>query len=153
MQQLNNYRALTGMLLAWLLSACSQPEKADEQVLITADIAFSEMAATDGVGKAFIHYADSNAMIVHERQHPMSGLTEITKAYSSFPASTSLSWRPLHAEIAASGDLGYTFGEYELTANDSTARKEYGYYITVWKRQPDGSWKYVFDTGSEKPLN
>jgi ketosteroid isomerase-like protein len=49
--------------------------------------------------------------------------------------------------VSACGDLGYTWGSYTFTATDSlgaTHRSE-GIFHTVWKRQPDGSWKFVWD--------
>ncbi|MCK4822426.1 hypothetical protein KA005_42070 [bacterium] len=57
------------------------------------------------------------------------------------------------ADVSESTDIGYTHGKYELKTTDSTGAKNttYGYYITVWKKQADGSWKFVFDTGNELP--
>lgn len=54
-----------------------------------------------------------------------------------------LRWKPLGAEVAASGDLGYTWGEYEAAP---AGRR--GHYLTVWKRQKDGTWKVVADVGN-----
>jgi hypothetical protein len=28
---------------------------------------------------------------------------------------------------------------------------EYGNYVTIWKRFPDGRWKYVLDGGNDTP--
>ena len=64
-------------------------------------------------------------------------------------AGSPLSWEPLRAEIAASQDLGYTFGRYAL--RDGETVKAYGVYVTVWKKQPDGSWKFVLDGGGTTP--
>jgi len=57
------------------------------------------------------------------------------------------------AEIARSGDLGYTYGNYEFITMDSLQKesKTYGNYVTIWKRQADGSWKYVLDGGVSTP--
>jgi ketosteroid isomerase-like protein len=55
--------------------------------------------------------------------------------------------------MAASGDLGYTFGNYVLKAKDKDGKPvvEYGKYATVWKKQKDGSWKVVMDMGNSSP--
>ena len=59
-------------------------------------------------------------------------------------------WWPDTAVVAASGDLGYTLGRYAITgegeqAGDTVAR---GHYVTVWQKQPDGSWKIAVDIGT-----
>jgi len=61
--------------------------------------------------------------------------------------------KPFHADIAASGDLGYTLGTYELRAKDEAGKATvaYGKYCSVWKKQPDGSWKWVVDVGTSSP--
>jgi ketosteroid isomerase-like protein len=55
--------------------------------------------------------------------------------------------------MAASGDLGYTFGNYVLKAKDKDGKPvvEYGKYATVWKKQKDGSWKVAMDMGNASP--
>lgn len=53
-----------------------------------------------------------------------------------------LVWWPTIAAISRSDDLGFTMGPYEIDG------KRGGHYFTVWKRQPDKSWKWVFDGGA-----
>jgi hypothetical protein len=57
------------------------------------------------------------------------------------PKGKPLVWWPLWAGIARSGDLGFTTGPYTF---DGQPR---GYYFTVWGKQPDGSWKWLYDGG------
>jgi hypothetical protein len=66
---------------------------------------------------------------------------------------TSLTWTPVYADIAASGDLGYTVGEYIATGRgpSGAAVQRFGKYLTVWKKQPDGTWKFLIDGGSPSP--
>jgi ketosteroid isomerase-like protein len=50
--------------------------------------------------------------------------------------------------VSESGDLAYTRGSFKLTVTDPTTRKPVtltGSYVTVYKKQPDGSWKAVED--------
>jgi ketosteroid isomerase-like protein len=57
-----------------------------------------------------------------------------------------LEWRATDAEVAASGDIGYTIGTFELiTEQDGTAMLTEGKYVTVWRKQADGSWKVRVD--------
>lgn len=138
------------IIMISLLAACNQPQqpKASEQELIDADHAFAELAAKEGIGKAFITYADSSAIIMHNARMPLKGIDDITKVYSQIPNNLSLEWEPTKAEIAGSGDMGYTFGKYTFTSGDSV---EYGHYLTFWKKDRTGTWKYVVDTGTENP--
>jgi ketosteroid isomerase-like protein len=61
-----------------------------------------------------------------------------------------LTWVPVKAEISLSGDLGYTFGNWELFVKSSDTTL-YGNYVSIWKKQADGSWKYVLDAGCNTP--
>ncbi len=57
------------------------------------------------------------------------------------PANRSLKWWPIWAGVAASGDIGFTSGPYTVGGN------RYGHYFTVWAKQTDGSWRWIFDGG------
>jgi len=60
-----------------------------------------------------------------------------------------LTWTPTHVDVAASGDLAYSYGEYEFraTGKDGKTAIEHGKYATVFKKQKDGLWKVVLDMG------
>ena len=52
-----------------------------------------------------------------------------------------LEWAPAVAEIAASGDLGYTSGPWRFTKEGADKPTASGQFFTVWRKQADGSWK------------
>ncbi|MCG2717170.1 MAG: nuclear transport factor 2 family protein [Candidatus Marinimicrobia bacterium] len=85
-------------------------------------------------------------------QHPITGRDTI---YQQMLANNEyiLSWEPQNGEVASSGDLGYTWGKYKVTAKnpDGAATCRYGKYLNVWKKQPDGSWKVLVDMGNASP--
>ena len=57
-----------------------------------------------------------------------------------------LEWQATGAEVAASGDIGYTIGRFELTAEqDGTTMLTVGKYVTIWHKQADGTWKVQVD--------
>ncbi|MEI9943504.1 MAG: DUF4440 domain-containing protein [Chitinophagaceae bacterium] len=58
-----------------------------------------------------------------------------------------MTWTPDFIEVSENGDLGYTFGKYTWSTKDSAGQaQEYkGVFHTVWKKQEDGQWKYVWD--------
>jgi len=64
-----------------------------------------------------------------------------------------ISWAPLYAEAAQSADLGYTTGSFEIheKSSDGTPLVRKGSYVTIWRKQPDGSWKVALDIGSFVP--
>jgi ketosteroid isomerase-like protein len=61
-----------------------------------------------------------------------------------------LNWRPRYAEIAASGDFGYTCGPWTFqpkTINDRIVAT--GYFFTVWHKTRSGDWKFILDVGTD----
>ena len=64
----------------------------------------------------------------------------------------SLKWEPAFAAMARSGDLGFTTGPAEWRKNKEDEKPlGYGQYISIWKKQKDGSWKVVLDVGGSVP--
>jgi ketosteroid isomerase-like protein len=55
--------------------------------------------------------------------------------------------------MAASGDLGYTYGNYIFKSKNKEGKvvTSYGKYISVWKKQKDSSWKVAVDMGNSIP--
>jgi ketosteroid isomerase-like protein len=70
-----------------------------------------------------------------------------------WPEGTTLTWMPVKAEMAASGDLGYTYGNYVYTAKNKEGKlvANYGKYTSIWKKQKDGQWKVIVDMGNSSP--
>ena len=64
------------------------------------------------------------------------------------PGTKEITWGPFHAVGAASGDIGYTLGNWKFSNADTTM---YGLYYTMWKKQADGSWKWTVDGGNNMP--
>jgi len=63
-----------------------------------------------------------------------------------------LAWQPAFAGMSVSGDMGFTTGPWELKADRSDANpSRYGDFVTVWKKQADGTWKFVVDLGISHP--
>ena len=118
------------------------------QQLIDTDKAFNHMAQTEGTGKAFIAYSAEDPVMIRPGSMPLLGRSAFVESFSKV-AGSALSWEPLKAEIAASQDLGYTFGRYTLREGGEV--KGHGVYVSIWKRQPDGSWKFVLDGGGTTP--
>ena len=139
-------------LLLVALAACSAPPKVttDASVLMDVDRDFSKSSVANGMKASFLEYADTAVVKLQENNFPAWGFGELEASLSGLNDSLfSLSWTPVKAELAESGDLGYTIGKWTLTTKDGTT--QYGVYVTVWKRRDDGSWKYVVDAGNDTP--
>jgi ketosteroid isomerase-like protein len=62
--------------------------------------------------------------------------------------SFTLTWEPMGGSVANSGELGYTFGVYSLKPNNEDTVL-YGTYVSIWKKQTDGNWKFVLQSQNE----
>jgi ketosteroid isomerase-like protein len=112
------------------------------------DLAMSDMATKDGFFKALLHYAEDGVTIPREGKLPLMSKLEATAAWADKPVITELTWKPVKVEISAGGDMGYTFGFSSYKTKDTTA---YTTYCTIWRKQKDGSWKFIFDGGNSIP--
>lgn len=134
------------------LAACQtpQPDKQEDarQEIIIAEREFDKMAAEKGIAEAFWFYADSAAVIKRGNDSLIYGKEGIRHFYSapSFKKA-SVKWSPDFIDVSETGDLGYTYGKYEWHSVDSAGKTNIskGIFHTVWKKQKDGSWKYVWD--------
>jgi len=116
------------------------------EAVVRAEQEFSRASAEKGTRDAFLAFLAEDAVLF--RPGPVPGRTYIEQG----PASPILlTWKPIHAEIAASGDLGYTTGPFELRATRDARETSHGHYVTVWKKQADGTWKAVIDGGINTP--
>lgn len=126
-------------------------ERISEQ-LIEVDCEFGAMVVDSGTAAAFAHFAADSATIFRARSRPIVGRDAIRNVVAADTTGL-LHWEPYFADVSVGGDLGYTLGRYQFTPKDTTGGKKdsYGYYVTIWKKMADGSWKYVMDTGVPGP--
>jgi ketosteroid isomerase-like protein len=117
-----------------------------------ADSSFSDLAYRMGTAFAFSNTAADNGVVFGTPQLVV-GPDAIRSFYAVQETSTSLTWRPVFAVVAGSRDLGFTIGEYIATGRgpSGAAVQRLGKYLTVWKLQRDGTWKFVVDGGNSTP--
>jgi len=66
----------------------------------------------------------------------------------------SLTWDPDTASASAGGDMGWTSGRYESRSPGPEGETiQHGRYLTIWRRQADGTWKVDLDTGVPDPAH
>lgn len=142
-------------LLSWILSSsCSTKidlEKEKEN-LIKTDIEFSRTSVEKGAAEAFYLYLADDAVQLPAGFPPIVGREKIRESMSGSSKAV-LKWEPAKADVAKSGDLGYTWGNYEISwqGEEGKTEKLYGKYLNLWKKQPDGTWKAIVDIGNQSP--
>jgi ketosteroid isomerase-like protein len=109
---------------------------------------FKNMAQAKGIQEAFYTFADSNAVIKRDNDSLIQG-KEAIKVFFNDPKfkKASVTWKPDYVDVSSDGTLAYTYGKYVWTTTDSVGNKKdfKGRFHTVWKKQKDGSWKFVWD--------
>ena len=117
------------------------------QEMVKTEQAFSKMAEEKNTRDAFMAFIADDGLLF--RPSAVNG----KKWMIEHPVPPSdkkplLAWQPSFAGMSASGDMGFTTGPWEFKEdikNDKPAG--YGHFVTVWKKQTDGSWKFVVDLG------
>jgi ketosteroid isomerase-like protein len=123
-----------------LLAAPASAQTPDPAPVIAAERAFAADARMMGIAGSFNKWSVPEAIVIGGGQAQRIG-----EAYPDGPKPADeplLEWWPNFAGIARSGDLGFTTGGVAFNGQRS------GHYFTIWKRQPDGTWKWVYDGGS-----
>lgn len=131
------------LLLAGCASATAdapQDETANPETVIAAERAFAARAGQVGWIPAFREFTAPDG----ELGRP-DGFVNAAQALADAPddGNRALFWWPAIAAISRSGDMGFTAGPVSFDA----ARAPRIQYFTVWRRQPDGSWKWIYDGG------
>lgn len=125
----------------------NQSAKAKEAIT-KAEKDFETMAAEKGIAEAFWFFADSNAVIKRGNDSLIRGKEAIRNFYAAaYFKTASVKWSPDFVAASEDGNMGYTYGQYTWQSKDSsgTIKESHGVFHTVWKKQEDGSWKYVWD--------
>lgn len=115
--------------------------------LVDAERAFARMAAAKGTREAFIaNLADESVLFRPRAVDGMKWMREHPDGEGV------LSWEPVFADAAESGDLGYTTGPWEFRRGGPDSEPiAFGQYVTIWRKQMDGRWKVELDAGIGNP--
>jgi len=149
-------RFLISTLMVFTISgmgACAMAQDATIETLMQADRDFSQMAQDGEVRDAFLAYMTDGSVMMNPGQNFIEGPNAASEYVGNWPDGLNLSWEPVGGMIAGSQDLGYTYGTYRAWGedDDGSAVESHGKYVTIWQRQEDGSWKWVFDGGNPSP--
>jgi ketosteroid isomerase-like protein len=137
------------IIFYFLLQGCNNHKKNNVSIakeeIINADEAFSNMSRKQGMKKAFLEFIDNDGILLRPGRLPIVGADAIDFLSQTNDTSYTLTWKPFAAEASSSGDLGFTYGVYSLMLPDTTLS---GTYVSIWKKQPDGKWKFILDSGN-----
>ncbi|MHB0961752.1 MAG: hypothetical protein ACYC5V_00950 [Gemmatimonadaceae bacterium] len=117
-----------------------------------ADRQFARFSAdSGGPAGAFSRWIAADGMMLGGRAVPVRGPDQARQAFAGFPATRQFEWAPIDALTKASedGSLGFTVGEARRAATPSQVT--YSKYLTIWRREPQGHYRWIFDTGSGRP--
>ena len=149
---MRTYQIGLSILLVFLICSCQtgQPDQrqSTETAVRQAEKDFETMAAEKNIAEAFWYFADSTAVIKRQNDTLIQGKDAIKNYYSADEYKTAVvKWSPDFVESSHDGTMAYTYGKYTWQFKDSAGKvNEFkGVFHTVWKKQSDGSWKYVWD--------
>lgn len=135
------------------------PFPARAKAFVTTDREFSAHSVKHGTAAAFHEYVAENGRALQASGPPLTkkdyarALAEIEEKGLKRENLSILEWFPLFARVSKSGDLGYTHGRYVLTFKDKKGERQqvFGYYMSVWQGEADGSLRFVLDGGNRAP--
>ncbi|MFQ5789451.1 MAG: YybH family protein [Acidobacteriota bacterium] len=148
------------LILVSFFFACAPPAEApapeidlaaERSALRDADKAwYQEYSSSDTPVDTLLSHMLDDARFQFAENPPAQGKEAIRGILDQMVSTPGfeLVWSPSAAEVASSGDLGYTVGTYQMKMEgpDGPVTID-GHYVTIWKKQADGSWKVAVDTG------
>jgi ketosteroid isomerase-like protein len=125
-------------------------QKTPLEGVVDAENAFARMSLDKNVRESFMTYMAEDGVLFRPtatnarawiRANPEWGLKGL------------LTWYPSVAGVSSAGDLGYTTGPWEFRPERKleTAPVAWGYFVSVWRLQPDGTWRNEVDLGTSNP--
>lgn len=132
------------MITALLLAATLPPI---DQV-VASERAFAAASLEKGLHEAFLSYLADDAIIFDPLPAPGRPAHE-----GKPPPKGKLSWGPDWVAVSSAGDLALSTGPWEITSTEGAGKPpRTGYFFSIWRREPDGTWKVAVDAGITSPL-
>ena len=149
MKKLNGF--LLTAVLVFVVHTQVSALPGDPEVLMQLDRDFDKLTAEKGAGGWVAYFAPNGAMVRGD-SIGITGHKAIRESMEEAfkDPNYSLRWKPTKAEMLIPGVLGYSVGRYESRRKNKEGKTIIGTgtYTSIWKKQSDGSWKIVLDTGN-----
>lgn len=126
-----------------------QDAAANLRSLVETERSFAKMSETANTRDAFVAFLADDSIIFRP------GPVNAKQSWQARAVNQGLlTWKPIFADISRAGDMGYTTGPWEFREDRNKRDAQavaYGNFMTVWKRQADGTWKVALDNGISNP--
>ncbi len=123
-----------------------------EDALIQADRDFAKQTAAHRLDGWMTVFTNKSVLF---SDNPVLGADAIRASYQKLfnDPDFQLNWQPTKAEVFPSGNMGYTVGRYQGVFKNAKGEivRQSGTYLTVWRKEKDGSWKVAADGGEADP--
>ncbi|HVU18041.1 MAG TPA: nuclear transport factor 2 family protein [Candidatus Didemnitutus sp.] len=143
------------LLLSLALLAAAQlaaaPDKAQlKKELAGMEDAFCAAAKEKGILAAFLQFAAPDVSFLDTDPRKWRGYEAVRQRLGPDQPGVSVTWSAYFTDVSDDGTLGYNYGRYEWRSPDASGKPTVhtGWFLTIWKRQPDGTWRYVMDNGT-----
>jgi ketosteroid isomerase-like protein len=146
-------KTIVSLIALFLLAATVQKPTTESPLhsMVATERAFSQASAVKGTRDSFLMFIAEDGILFR----PSAVLGKKWLLEHPVPLVENrplLSWQPTFAYMAAAGDMGYTFGPWEYKPNINDQKPSaFGHFITMWKKQADGAWRFAIDLGVSHP--
>jgi len=145
---------IMALIAVLFFSGCQPRIDLDKEkvALIQVDKDFAAMSAKDGYIEAYYHHLVDDAILLPPGADIKAGRERIYKEDTELGLLGLLEWEPEDADVASSGDLGWTWGRWVFTVGDEQGnpQESYGKYLFIWKKI-DGQWKVAANIWNDNP--
>jgi len=150
-------KRITTIALLVTLVSCNQPKidkKAEGEKIMQLSKEWAQTVATKDVEKIIDYWAD-DAFVMQEGHAPLKGkqaIRQMVEESFKIPG-FQINWQPQIVEVSDSGDMAYMIENAQVSFTDSTGKAitMYNKAVSIWRKQPDGSWKNVVDISTPDP--
>jgi len=133
-----------GLVSMPVLSVGAETLSRGAQGIVNTERAFARLAAETNTREAFLTYLTDESLTFGEGPHKGKARTRERPADDVL-----LEWEPAFVDVAASGDFGYDLGPWKYRRHRTDAEPSaWGTFVTVWKKQPDNTWRVALDLGT-----
>ena len=156
MMTMNRHLIAPSLLLFLpLLIGCGPKEQAAgpaAEALMKADMEYAQTISTKGLPDAMSQYLSDDVVLLPNNAAPIQGKEAVKENLLQSQPQT-ITRNPLKADVAASGDLGYTWGSQHIliTFPNGIASAQYVKYLTVWQKDSGGAWKIIVEMTNASP--
>ncbi len=130
----------------------SQDQSRIVDTLMEADRTAARISMERSIEAGFRSLLTEDAIQLPHGSEPVFGKENICKAMAKLDGKYKLDWSPVDGDVASSGDMGWTWGNYTLSWEaDGTTKEMLGKYLSVWVKDKNGDWKAKVDIGNSTP--